>query len=249
MAGKTRQARRCAAIIGFVVALAACGGSGGGQATPSTPPSSSSGTTTSSAVVLDEGAVKQLTVQLADLGPGWTQVRDDTIPTETLNPASGCSPSGIPAPGRRSAGAIAEYSLNLQSGLEQGHVVSTVLIQATVDDATQTQQRLSNPAYLSCFQQDAADTILQATGAPPGTVHNEPLSMPTSVTGVAARITLTYTFQGADKVGYADYFDFVVGRVESRVSFTKCCSPIDDNIETSVVAALHDRAASSPVGS
>lgn len=240
------------AVVLAVVALAACGGGGNSSATRDGASSTSEAVTTvssaSSSSVSDDVAAKGLVVQLADLGTGWTQLRDEAIPVAQLNPPVGCAPAGVLAPGRRSAGTITEFSFNLdRSGNEEGHAVSLEFIQATTGDASQTEQRLEAAGYLSCFQQEAVSSVEDATQSPTQDASVAVLPFPNSIAGAAGRVTVHYTFQGSTNVLYDDFFDFIVGRVESRISRSRCCTPFDDATEAAIVQAVHDRAAASPL--
>lgn len=246
---------RCLAVVGTALALAAAGCSNNGSdeaataTTPTTVARSAPATSAPADSSPGESFALALTTQISDLDSEWTERGREAIPVAQLNAPPTCSSPGLPVPGTRSAGAVAQFSYRLEAGAVEGQLQSTVLVQATAADAGQTRLRLADPAYSSCLEQDAVTFIERAAGAPAQQVTTTPLSLTSTFEGVAVRVVVHYTFAGADKVGYIDYFDHLIGRVESRLRLSRCCLPFDETTEAALIHAIHTRAAASPINS
>lgn len=230
--------------------LTACSNSESTTTATSTSPADSPRATTDSAPgdPRSEAALAlSSTVQISDLGADWTERATQAIPDAQLNSTSGCSTLDLPAPGLRSAGAAAQFSYRLEAGAEEAQLQSIALVQASAADTEQTRRRLGDPQYASCLEQDAVTFIERAAGAPVQEVTTTPLRLARPLDGVALRVVVHYSFSGANKVGYIDYFDHLIGRVESRIRLSRCCVPFDDSMEHALLQTTTARITRSPI--
>jgi hypothetical protein len=191
--------------------------------------------TSTPAPTVDEALALQMTVQPKDLGPRWTLLRTQTFAASAINAAPTCLVN-LP-PGYRSAAASREYSFDLQrNGLEAGHLVSTVLLQASVHDAAVTRIRLLASGYGLCAEADAVNQVTGGNQAGAHVVSVTPLSPPESMYGLAERVSIAFTRDGVPDSVTADIYDLVEGLVEIRTYIQACsCQPFNESQETALL--------------
>jgi hypothetical protein len=212
------------------------------------PASASGAPRTQSAGASDNALALQLAVRPQDLGSRWVPLQAQNYPFSVLNDQIVCLP-GLPA-GHRSAGALSDYSLDLQpNGLEGGHLTSVILLQASAQDSAITRARLLTPGYDACGQSDAISQVTTSREVGARVVAVTPLPTPGGLTGIAERLVIDFTFNGVPDTVTTDLFDVLQGRVEIRTFIQKCsCKPFDSSFEDSLIQSLAVRAEATTYG-
>jgi len=214
------------------------------QASPTTipPPAAPDAGAAANAIAL------QLTVQPQDLSSQWVSVQSANYPLTVANAPSACL-SGIPV-GNRSAGALSQYSRDLQAnGLESGDLTSTAFLQASDHDAAITRTRVESPGYDACLQAEVVSDLDNEGATSVAVAAVSSLPTPAGFAGVAERLSLTFMSGHTADTGIADNVDFVQGRVEFRMVIFQCsCAPLDAGLESSLVQTVSSRIQASSFG-